>query len=342
MMLAFGPLFDPAAGAVEWGVVALVLAVFVPLYLAVERRPGRLRAWAPLLTALIGVAAIPVNAGASVLFVYAAAFAGSYMPRREATRWLLGLTALLGAVAMLSTIPFPYRIAAYAPPLLFVWVIGIITMEEADRERESARLRVDNTRIEHLATLAERERLARDLHDLLGQSLTSIVVRAQLAQRLGRDAPDRAFAELTEIERTARAALGEVRETVRGWRHVVLDDELHIAREALRAAGITLTLDREADVVLAPSVETAMSLALREAVTNVVRHAQATRCTVALRRVGDEVVLEVADDGVGADTAEGSGLAGMRERISALGGHVDRAFQGGTAVSIAVPASVAT
>lgn len=215
-------------------------------------------------------------------------------------------------------------------------------MEEADRERESARLRVDNTRIEHLATLAERERLARDLHDLLGQSLTSIVVRAQLARRVGEDDPQRALSELTVIEETAREALHEVRSVVRGWRHVVLDDEIAVAREALRAAGVDLALHRDADVALTPSVETAMSLALREAVTNVVRHAGATRCTVALRRAGDEVVLEVADDGVGAHTPEGSGLTGMRERITALGGHVERAVHSGTALHIAVPANVAT
>jgi two-component system sensor histidine kinase DesK len=257
-------------------------------------------------------------------------------------RWMVVLTALLGALAAVSPIPFPYRIWAFASSALFVWVIGLTCMAEAARRRESADLRVDNARIQHLATLSERERISRDLHDLLGQALTGIVVRSQLAQRLATSDPDAGIAEMAEVERAARAALAEVRATVQGWRQVVLDDELVVARQALAAAGVELVVGRDPEVVLTPSAETALSLALREAVTNVVRHAHARRCIVTLRRQDAAVVLAVIDDGVGGDPREGNGLTGMRERIAALGGNMTRAVRDGTAITVTVPAAVAT
>src|SRR5690606_19551286 len=122
--------------------------------------------------------------------------------------------------------------------------------------------------IAHLATATERERIARDLHDVTGHSLTSIVVRAQLVQRLAAVDPQRAAAEAAEIEAVARHALGEIRETVAGWRQVALDDEVEVARQALERVGVALHVDLDRDVQLAPSVEQALGLALREGVTN--------------------------------------------------------------------------
>ncbi len=341
-LLVFQPIFDPAATALDWAIVAAVVAVFVPLYVQARRQPGPLRRWAPVLSTVLGVLVMPVNSAANVLFVYAAGFAGSHQTRRSAMRWMVGLTVLLGVLAAVSSIPFPYRIWAFAPSALFVWVVGLTCMAEAARERESAGLRVDNARIQHLATLSERERISRDLHDLLGQALTGIVVRSQLAQRLTAGDPDAGIAEMVEVERAARAALAEVRATVQGWRQVVLDDELAVAREALAAAGVAFVVGRDPEVVLTPSAETALSLALREAVTNVVRHAHARRCTVTLRRRDAAVVLAVVDDGVGGDPREGNGLTGMRERIAALGGNMTRAVRDGTAITVTVPSAVAT
>ncbi len=339
--LVFQPIFDPTATVLDWVVVAVVVGIFVPIYVQAQRRPGPVRRWAPVLSTALGLLIIPINSGASVLLVYAASFAGSHQSRRSALRWMVGLTALLGLVVAVSTIPFPYRIWAFAPAAVFVWIIGLTCTTDADRERESAHLRVDNARIEHLATLSERERISRDLHDLLGQALTGIVVRSQLAQRLARRDPDAGVAEMAEVERAARAALAEVRATVQGWRQVVLDDELAVAREALGAAGVELVVGRDPPVVLTPSVETALSLALREAVTNVVRHAHARRCTVTLRHRDSVVVLEIVDDGVGGDPREGNGLTGMRERIAALGGSMTRGIRDGTAIIVTVPAAVA-
>lgn len=338
--LFWQPAFDPQPW--QWPLAVGVVLVFVPIYVQAERAPGPVRRWSPVLATGLGVLIVPFNSGASVLFVFAAAFAGSHLPRLMSIRWMIGLTSLLGVIAVVSPVPLPYRLFGLAPSLLFVWVIGFICIADAERERETAALRVANARIEYLATLTERERISRDLHDLLGQTLTGIVVRSQLAQRLNRTDPAAGAAEMVEVERAARAALSEVRATVSGWRQVVFDDELAVAGQALSAAGVELVVNRDPDVVLTPSAESALSLALREAVTNVVRHAHARHCAVALRHLDSQVVLEVTDDGVGGGAQEGNGLTGMRERIAALGGDVQRLARDGTAVTVAVPAAVAT
>jgi two-component system, NarL family, sensor histidine kinase DesK len=341
-MLVFQPLSDPATGPFEWSVAAAAVLVFVPIYVVAENRDGIVRRWAPAISTLIGVLAFPVNSYAGVFFIYAAAFAGNHLSRRASTRWLIGLTALLGVIAVVSPLPFPWRLLAFLPSLCFVWIIGLACIEGADRRRAADALRVEHARIGHLATLTERERISRDLHDLLGQTLTGIVVHSQLAQRLTRTDPAAGAAEMAQVEQAARAALSEVRATVAGWRHVALDEEIAVSRNALAAAGVELVVTRDPELALTPSAETALSLALREAVTNVVRHAHAGRCTVALRRVDDNVLLVVTDDGVGGEAREGTGLTGMRERIAALGGDVHRAAGGGTALTVAVPAAVAT
>ncbi|MHA6783938.1 sensor histidine kinase [Pseudonocardia saturnea] len=340
--LYFQPAFDLSAGVLQWAVAIGSTVVFVAFCVRSQIRgplPGH---WAPALVTALGVLVVPVNAGGTVFFVYAAAMAGSLLTRHVATRWLVGLSALIAASALVSTAPQPYLLLSIAPPLVSAWIVGFACMEEADHLRAAAALRVENARIEHLATLSERERISRDLHDLLGQTLTGIVVRAQLAQRLqGADAA----AEMAAVEGMARDALGEVRATVSGWRQMALDDELVVARDALAAAGVELVVTRDPDLVLTPSAENALSMALREAVTNVVRHARARHCTVALRNVeggtvDGRVVLEVADDGVGGGVPDGNGLSGMRERIAALGGSVDRLTRDGTAVTVALPSMV--
>ncbi|GAA2570925.1 sensor histidine kinase [Pseudonocardia hydrocarbonoxydans] len=341
-MLFFQPIFDDRDRPLQWAVAATVVVLFVPFYLAVELRDGPARRWAAPVTTLLAVAAVPFNSGASVLLVYAAGFAGSFLSRRSAVRWLAGLTALLGAIALVSSIPFPYRIMAFAPSLALIWVIGLLTVEGVDAEREA---RFHRARVEYAATLSERERIARDLHDLLGQTLTGIVVRSQLAQRLARGDVDAGVAEMAEVEQAARAALTEVRATVSGWRFVEFDDEVAVARDALRAAGVELVVVRDAAVTLVPTAETALALALREAVTNVVRHSRARRCTVTLRHVagadGGQVELEVVDDGVGGSATDGNGLTGMRERVAQLGGELRRRGTGGTSLTVELPAVVA-
>jgi two-component system sensor histidine kinase DesK len=336
--LLWAPVFDPAAGWADWALVAVVVVAFVPMYVLAWHRPDLVR-WRCLVpTVVLGALATPFNTGAAVLFVYAGAFAGLAESRRVAMRWFVGLSALICLFAVVSTVEMPYRLWGLLPSLIFLWLIGILQVEWSERDREAAELRIRTARVEHLATLAERERMARDLHDLLGHTLTAIVLRAQLVAA----DPARASEEAAEIERTARAALGEIRDAVTGWRSASLETELEAARTALTSLGVEVVVRRDPDLTIVGSTEHELALALREAVTNVARHARATTCHIGIEARGGELCLVIADDGIGNHAPEGNGLTGMRERIAALGGLVRRTGTAGTTVTIAVPLRVAT
>lgn len=174
--------------------------------------------------------------------------------------------------------------------------------------------------IEHLTREGERERIARDLHDVLGHTLSSIALKSELAEKLLPRDPARAQQEMREVAVSARRALSEVRQTVTGYRSGNLANELSLARHALEAADIEPVLpDRWAEG-MDRQQENVICLVLREAVTNVVRHAGASRCRVQLNRHEDRWMLRVEDNGQGWNGRFGNGLEGMRERLQLLGG----------------------
>ena len=345
--LAFEPLFASVAARTgvadgpdvgDWVLAIALIAVGAVLVVVGGLGAARTTMVVAVLLTLLGLAMVWFNTAATVFMVYAAGFVAGAASRRTAHYWFIGLTVLLLLLASASPIPMPYRLAAFAAPIVLVWLIGNSAMTDVENQRESAHLRVDNVRIERLATLGERERIARDLHDLLGHTLTGIVVRAQLIRKVAPSDPARAAAEAADVEQLARDALTEVRSAVSGWRHHALDTEIDIARDVLTAAGVELLVHNDTNVSMSAAVEAAVALAVREAVTNVVRHADARVCRIGIITAGDDVRLTVADDGRGTGAPDGSGLSGMRERITALGGHVDRRMDGGTTLTITVPA----
>ncbi len=324
--------------AADWLAIVALIAIGVALVVVGELGTDGTRRVVAVLFTVLGVTTIWFVSTATVFFVYAAAFvAGSSSPR-TARRSFVALSVLLLVLAGLSPMDLPFRLGAFAAPIVLVWLIGSSVVTEAATLRESARLRVDNVRIERLATVGERERIARDLHDLLGHTLTGIVVRAQLIRKVVPSDPDRAAAEAAHVEQLAREALTEVRAAVTGWRHHALDTEVDVARDVLTAAGVELIVEPATRPSMTPAVEATLGLAVREAVTNVVRHAGARVCRIAIVTDGDDVRLTVADDGRGTRGPDGSGLSGMRERITALGGHVDRRADRGTILTVTVPA----
>jgi two-component system sensor histidine kinase DesK len=188
---------------------------------------------------------------------------------------------------------------------------GFFSIIQSNKDLAAAR-----AEIARLAAENERSRIARDLHDLLGQSLTTVTVKAGLARRLAeRDNHERATEEITEVETLSRRALAEVRSAVAGHRDVTLAGELATAREVLRASGMIVELPASVDVV-DPELSELFGWVLREAITNVVRHAHATHCTVRLGRRS----ITVLDDGRGGTAGAGNGLSGLRERVTAAGG----------------------
>ena len=173
--------------------------------------------------------------------------------------------------------------------------------------------------IARLAVGEERLRFARDLHDLIGHSLSVIALKSELAGRLITRSPGLAAHEVEDIEKVARDALREVREAVAGYRQPTLAAELAGAREALASAGIEFHADEEHDA-LPPAVEAVLAWTVREGVTNVMRHSQAKRCAIRITSRNGNATVEVIDDGRGGAPEVGSGLSGLQERVVERGG----------------------
>lgn len=183
---------------------------------------------------------------------------------------------------------------------------------------------------------AERERIARDLHDILGHTLSVVILKSELASRLVEHDPLKAKAEIEDVERISRNALAEVREAISGYRSGDLRAELDKAKATLETAGVAVY--EECDAAALPVAhERVLALVLREAVTNIVRHARAKRCTIRLERDDDVYRLEVKDDGRGGLSREGMGMRGIRERVEAIGGHAAWRSESGTALTVTVP-----
>jgi len=318
------PAFDPSAGVLEWLAVAVLIVIFLPLYRSAVRTDDQHRLMI-LIAAFVLLAVIGslVNTGASIFVVYAAALAGRLQPVRRAVWVIAALAGVTGLIYLISQVEMPWRIMLVAPEFVFTLVVGAVSIFDAERARAGRRLRRADEEIERLATIAERERIARDLHDLLGHTLSVIVLKSELAGRLISIDSDRAELEVHDIEHTARTALTEVRAAVTGYRATGLGAELANARRVLDAAGVDIDLPTNLPDLPAEQ-ESALAFAVREAVTNVLRHAQARHASIRINSTTEHLVVEVSDDGRGGHTPDGAGLIGMRERISALGGGVTR------------------
>lgn len=310
--------FYSPPGALESVAIALTLIAFLALYFGGYWKRG----WA-LVPTIIGIGVLgtvwaPHNVGAGVFFIYAASFAGWLGPVRRAATGVAAVIVWAMAVAYVWQ-PHP---TFWAAALVFGVIIGIISIYDSTQRRRDAALRLSQEEVRQMARVAERERISRDMHDLLGHTLSVITLKAELAARLIDRDPARAATEIREVEQVSRAALADVREAISGIRTRGLVGELEHARVALKAAGVRLEVEGDVPTV-SPAAEAVLAMVVREAVTNVVRHAQASYCRVVLRRDADEAFVEVQDDGRGGKALAGGGIDGMRARLAAAGGRLE-------------------
>ncbi|MFI9205806.1 sensor histidine kinase [Streptomyces sp. NPDC053048] len=221
---------------------------------------------------------------------------------------------LIGSV-VLAVALFLLGVWAMATVRSSAWFLAVLWEAEAARATQA-----------RLAVAEERLRFSRDMHDVLGRNLAVIALKSELAVQLSRRGSDAAVDQMTEVQRIAQESQRELREVVRGYREADLHTELVGAKGVLAAAGIHCRVDADAGAHLPSAVQSALAWVAREATTNVLRHAEASRCAVRLRVVDGVAVLRMENDGVrGAAVAPagaggGSGLAGLRERLTALGG----------------------
>ena len=332
-ILFMQPALQPG-GPLDWLLAIGLAAGFAFWYLTMSV----LKPWYPWLAVAAGFAASFVNPGASVFFVYSAFMFGGVHTGRRLWR-ILALVAgviILQGIALYfihDTFAASFSHAISVAMLLFA---GVVSIGEQERAEVNRRLRQANEQIATVSKIAERERIARDMHDVLGHTLSVVVLKSELAGRLFRDDPERAAAEIRDVEKLARDALKDVRMSISGYRERGFEGELANVRLALEAADIELTEDI-GEFSLEPETEPVLALVLREAVTNVLRHSAARSCTVTLRADGAQVALTVADDGRGGRIVEGEGLRGMRERLQALGGRLELAAGEGMKITASVP-----
>ncbi|MEU8463668.1 sensor histidine kinase [Streptomyces sp. NPDC029003] len=315
---------------------ALGLAAFVAWYLILVLRTGRQMAVPKMLLSLAVLAAqatvLSLSLGREwlVLFVYVSISSGAALPG-EYSRWTVpGATALLTATALAVPGGNQYLAGLLIPALMGGFaMVGVRAMIRTTMELREARATVAQ-----LAANEERLRMARDLHDLLGHSLSLITLKSELAGRMLPEHPDRAALQVADIEKVCRQALVDVREAVSGYRRPTLPGELAGARTALTAAGVVADLPGGAPAELPEETESALAWSLREAVTNVVRHSGAKRCTVTLTSsqtlAGPVMELTVTDDGAGGGAVPGNGLTGLTERLEAVGGSLSAGPAGKT------------
>ncbi len=305
-----------------WAACATFLALFAAVLIAQHQKRSTL--WALSCLIALGVAFTPSIASACVFWAYAASFA-PYAVRGHMKPTAALLLLMMGTLALEAWIgDLPWQLWVFSMAYIVVMGVG---------QTWAARQAFSVTR---LATIAERERIARDLHDVLGHTLSLIILKSELAGRVLEQDPARAKAEIGDVERISREALNEVRQTIRGYRESSLHSEFERARTVLQTAGVAVECDYK-DAPPTPDQQSVLSLALREAVTNVIRHAQARTCRLQLQKIGTEYQLEIQDDGRGSTQPEGSGLRGMRERIEAWGGTVLVDAAHGTKLTITLP-----
>ncbi len=283
---------------------------------------------------LLGMRYMPINGGASTFFI----FAGAMVPFCVQTQaaGIVGLITI-GAVGALEGLLLHIGNWTIFWVGLFPILIGAGNTFFAERNRMNRRLRKANEEIEHLAKVAERARIARALQDGLGHTRSVITLKSELAGKLMDRDPQRAAKEIREVEEISRQALSDVRDAIRGYRSKGLAAELAQAKTTLETAGVSVQCDAATTLKLPAVQESVLSLAVREAVTNVVRHAQASSCRMRLDQQNDSCRLEIHDDGRGFVTAEGNGLRGMRERVEMLGGTLERTNKSGTMLIITLP-----
>ncbi|MCF6376025.1 sensor histidine kinase [Nocardioides KLBMP 9356] len=281
--------------------------------------------WVSLgLMVALALATVPVIGIDVISFTpYVAILSALELPA-PAWKWAVGLWAAVPMLSLLDIDGFPTYF------FLMLWPVilgGVMLRLFGEREQVAYAARSE------FALVSERERVARDVHDVLGHSLTALSVKAELAARLVDLDPERAKEELESIQATARQALAEVRATVGGLRAGNLEAELAAAPRVLADAGITATVVGDvADTD--PRHRALMAWVLRESVTNVVRHARARSVVIELGPDG----IAVTDDGAGCDGPEGNGLRGMRERVSGAGGTLEVSpGTPGTRVRVALP-----
>ncbi|MGH7903020.1 MAG: sensor histidine kinase [Candidatus Dormibacteraceae bacterium] len=324
-----------------WAAAALAMGATYAAFWLLAGRARWGEATAALTVILAGIAVVLAGAptGAILLWSYPALILGFALPLRSAIWLLAGLEAVAIALIVILAGESPQRVLGTAVTLAVVTALaGLLSSTLGELVRRNEELEAAREELAALAIEDERARFGRDLHDLLGHTLSLMVVKVRLASRLLPVGADGSSTELSDIEQLARRALEEVREVAGGYRQPTLAAELAGARVALEAGGIRFSIEGGGGL-FPPEVEATFAWAVREGVTNVLRHSGAGSCSIRLGRHPHSLSIAISDDGRGSEAPPGTGLRGLAERVRAVGGRLEHgpAPTGGFRLRASIP-----
>ncbi|EJQ45656.1 Two-component histidine kinase DesK [Bacillus mycoides] len=283
-----------------------------------------------------------------ILFGYFTASAMGFAPSKKVFRVLLGLlVVMLGAFIFVNVNQLTTTSLVNIVPMFILMLLTPFGMRNFNQKKMlKNQLNEANEQIKDLVKREERQRIARDLHDTLGHTLSLITLKSQLVEKLIVKNPERASIEAKEITQTSRTALKQLRELISDMRMITVEEELEQIKVILQAANIELEIEQEASASsLSPIEQNILGMCLREAVTNVVKHSKATQCMVSVLESQGELILKVGDNGVGleAQNSDGNGIRGMKERIALIDGLVELdTINPGTLLTVKVPIVIRT
>ena len=331
--------FYPKFSSTQIMVTLASIAIFLPLHFLTYKKASAEVVIAISAILLLSFLVMPYNYGANTYLIYAVIAAAHAFKARNAIMFLIAGLLILAIQSYWLGLP----VAFYAGTAIMACMLVFYTLHHLSLERSNQILLLSQQEVQRLAQAAERERIGRDLHDVLGHTLSLIVMKSELASRLFERDPNAAIGQIREVEKVARDALGQIRIAVAGIRLAGLEAELANARLSLLSADIQLHYQL-VPVELANEIETVLALAVREAVTNIIRHSNARKVEIDLTRSKNSVQLQISDDGKSSPSNPvhitlGHGLTGMRERLELLGGHlqIDTGAHDGVRLSLSCP-----
>ncbi|MCY9398521.1 sensor histidine kinase [Bacillus haynesii] len=345
LLLPISYLTNQTAGMkqlIGFGLVLLFLVTYRQLFF-ISPQKKLFTYWLAIQLSIILIYTVFYDINLVFLGFFSANFIGYYREKKIFRRGLASLVVVLVAPFIYHLLKDPSLLNRlfYFLPFLVIMLISPYGIRSMNRRMElEQELDEANQQIKELVKREERVRIARDLHDTLGHTLSLLTLKSQLVQRTIASDPERARKEAREMETTSRAALKQVRELVSDMKTATIAEELIHIQQILRAADITFEYMGGSNFSNIPPVtQNIVSMCIREAATNIVKHSRATHCTISISQTDEKISIAIKDDGIGMNqqTPFGNGLRGMKERLALIDGALDVSTHNGTVLSIAVP-----
>lgn len=308
--------------------------IFVWLFLLTSRKAGAAALTPIISTILLAVAISSFHSGANTLFGYASFFSSYYLRNRYAHLLFLGNLSAQVMSAVVFDLLYVYYLGPSIAVTVSLYIYGMFSRKETLHFLNN---QVKNEQLEQLAAIAERERIARDMHDLLGHSLSSLALKSELAEKLiAKDKYEQAKNEINQVANLARETLSEVRQAVTGLKKQSLSSGVKYLTNELEHLGFKTKTQVEL-TQLPPKVESTMFMLCKEWVTNILRHSKGDSVRISLKQDEKFVSLEIVDNGELESLIPGNGIQGIKSRVAELNGTVNINHSSGVALQVQIP-----